>query len=142
MSDGSKPIKDARQEAFARNLAEQMTEDEAYTKAGYKADRSNASKLTAKHHIQARVAFLQGLAAERTVTTIEDITRQLDVDHALAVANKQASAAVSATMGKAKVLGLIINRHLVGMKRLEDMNEDELRFVLGKSKDESGGDGA
>ena len=88
------------------------------------------------------MAFLQGLAAERTVTTIEDVTRQLDVDHALAVANKQASAAVSATMGKAKVLGLIINRHLIGLKRLNEMNEDELRFVLGKTKDESGGNGA
>ena len=45
-------------------------------------------------------------------------------------------------MGKAKVLGLIVQRHLVAMKRLEDMTEDELRFVLGKTKDGSGGNGA
>ncbi len=38
---------------------------------------------------------------------------------------------VSASMGKAKVNGLLVDKHLVGMKRIEDMNENELRALLG-----------
>ncbi len=45
---------------------------------------------------------------------------------------------VSASMGKAKVNGLLIDRHLVGMKRIEDMNEPELRALLGIMETGSG----
>lgn len=59
----------------------------------------------------ARVSELQGKAAERTVITVEDIARQLDEDRTFARENGAAAAAVSATMGKAKVLGLIVEKH-------------------------------
>jgi hypothetical protein len=105
------PVLDnARHEAFAHGLAKQKTADEAYAAAGFKPNRGNASRLKANESILARVAELQGKAAERTVVTVEDIARQLDEDRAFAESVNSASAMVAATMGKAKVLGLIIEK--------------------------------
>ena len=83
--------------------------------------------------IIARIEELQSIHRERHNISVDDIVIQLDADRELARANGQASAAVSATMGKAKVLGLIVDRHLVGVKKIEDMSEDELRALLGTS---------
>ena len=45
---------------------------------------------------------------------------------------------VSASMGKAKVNGLLVDKRLVGMKRIEDMSESELRILLGIMETGSG----
>jgi phage terminase small subunit len=103
-------LTNARHEAFAHGLAKQQTADEAYANAGFAPNRGNASRLKANESILARVAELQGKAAERAIVTVEDIARQLDEDRAFALECNSASAAVAATMGKAKVLGLIIEK--------------------------------
>lgn len=126
-----KPLKNPRHERFSQLLFEGKTQDEAYEKAGYKPSAPNAARLTRNDKVQARLAFLQSQAAERAVVTVEDIATQLDEDRTFARNRKAPSAMVQATMGKAKVLGLIINRHIVGAKRIEDMNEFELRALLG-----------
>ncbi len=41
--------------------------------------------------------------------------------------NGNPAAMVSATMGKARVNGLLVDKHLVGLKRLDEMNGEELR---------------
>lgn len=99
-----------KHERFAQELAKGATQDAAYTLAGYKADRGAASRLSAKVNIKTRVAELQERAAIKVETTVEDIARQLDEDRALAISLGQPSAAVSATLGKAKVLGLIVDK--------------------------------
>ncbi len=106
-------LSNTRHEKYSQNRAKGMTIDDAYAAAGFKRNRSNAAQLNAKQHIQARIAELQNKAAERTIKTIEDIVAQLDEDRARAHANGQAGAAVSATMGQAKILGLITNKHHV-----------------------------
>ena len=106
-------LANARHEKYAQNRAKGMTIDKAYVEAGFKRNRSNAAQLNAKQHIQDRIAELQGKAAERAIKTVEDIVSQLDEDRELARANGQASAAVSATMGQAKILGLITDKHRV-----------------------------
>lgn len=103
-------LKNARHERFAQELAKGKSAAEAYVVTGYKDNRSAASRLSTNVNVAARVAELQGKAAERTVLTVEDIARQLDEDRTFARANGAAAAAVSATMGKAKVLGLIIEK--------------------------------
>ncbi len=103
-------LDNSRHEAFAQHLAKGKSATEAYEKAGYKGDRTAASRLSTNVNVQRRVAELQEKAAERTVVTVEDIARQLDEDRAFAVKTGAASAAVSATLGKAKVLGLIVDK--------------------------------
>ena len=131
MKLASLPLGNARHETFAQNLATGMSADAAYKLAGYRPSRAHASRLASNGNVLARIAFLQSQAANRAITTVEDIVRQLDEDRAVARRAKNPSAMVSATMGKAKVLGLIVNHHKIGIKRIEDMNEQELRALLG-----------
>lgn len=104
-------LKNTRHEAFAQALAQGKSADESYQLAGFKANRGNASTLKANQIIADRVAELQGKAAAKAVVTIEDIARQLDEDRQFAREVGSAAASVAATMGKAKVLGLIVDKN-------------------------------
>ena len=99
-----------RHERFAQELAKGKSAAEAYQATGYKGDRTAASRLSTNVNLQRRVAELQNKAAEKVVVTVEDIARQLDEDRAFAREQASASAMVAATMGKAKVLGLIVEK--------------------------------
>lgn len=103
-------LKNTKHERFAQELAKGLTSDEAYVVAGYKENRHNASRLKTKETVLRRIEELQGRAADKAVVTIQDIAAQLDEDRAFARSVSSASACVSATMGKAKVLGLVIER--------------------------------
>ena len=105
------PILDnARHERFAQELAKGASQLEAYRLAGYEPVEANASRLIRNDKVSSRVAELKAAAAERTITTVHDIATQLDEDRAFAKECEAPSAMVSATMGKAKVLGLIVER--------------------------------
>ncbi len=131
-------LKNARHEKFAQNLAKGMSATEAYEKAGYKANGPNAGRMTKNDEIVERVAELQNRAAEKTGYTIVKATAELEEARQLAATEKNPAAMVSASMGKAKVNGLLVDKHLVGMKRIEDMNENELRTLLGIMETGSG----
>lgn len=105
------PLKNARHEKFAQERAKGKSVDEAYSLAGFKPHRGNAHRLSTNESVRARVAELQHRAAEKAVVTANDIAAQLDEDRAFAKEKGQAAAAVSATLGKAKVLGLLPDRH-------------------------------
>lgn len=109
------PMKNPRYEKFAQALAQGATSDAAYISAGFKANRGNATRLKAKESVQARVTELQARVADRVVETVADIARQLDEDREFARECAVPAAAVSATMGKAKVLGLIVDKTKVDM---------------------------
>jgi phage terminase small subunit len=104
------PLSNARHEAFAQHLAKGLSASEAYIAAGYAESRSAASRLSTNVNVRSRLSELQSKAAARTIVTVGDIARQLDEDRAFAVSTGSASAAVSATLGKAKVLGLIVDK--------------------------------
>lgn len=103
-------LKNQKHERFAQELAKGKTATEAYVLAGYKESRPNAATLRTNQNVLDRIAELQGKAAARAMTTIEDIARQLDEDREFARQCNSASASVAATMGKAKVLGLIVEK--------------------------------
>ena len=124
-------LKNARHEWFAQNLAKGMSATVAYEKAGYKPNGPNAGRMTKNDEIVERIAELQNRAAEKTGYTIVKATAELEEARELAATEKNPAAMVSASMGKAKVNGLLVDKHLVGMKRIEDMNENELRTLLG-----------
>ncbi|MEN5103794.1 hypothetical protein [Brucella anthropi] len=128
-------LRNARHEAFAQGLAKGISADEAYQKAGYKPHRGNASTLRTNQNILGRVAELQGKAAQKLAVTVESLATELEEARQIAIEEKQSSAAVSATMGKAKLFGLgTENRKISGTlqvitisaKQLEALTDDEL----------------
>lgn len=104
-------LKNPKHERFAQELAKGKTQIEAYKIAGYKPDDGAAARLSGNVRVQSRLAELQERGAKRAEITVETITRQLAEDRDLAKEVKSASAAVSATMGLAKLHGLIREKH-------------------------------
>ena len=102
-------LSNPKHEILAQSLAVGKTATEAMDEAGY-SDPRNSTRLTKNDEIQSRVKELQSKAAERAIVTIEDIARQLDEDREFARQCGSASASVAATMGKAKVLGLVTDK--------------------------------
>lgn len=103
-------LKNPRHEAFVQALAKGKTADDAYEAAGYKPHRGNASTLRSNQSISDRLAELQAKMAEKVGVSIKSLTDELEEARAIAIAEKQSSAAVAATMGKAKLHGLIIEK--------------------------------
>ena len=111
-------LSNAKYELFCRQLALGKTASEAYELAGYKPSRSNASVLRAKQNICDRLAEILQESGKTVLKQIEYtrdvLLSELEEARQLALRLRQASAAVAATMGKARILGLIIDRREVG----------------------------
>jgi hypothetical protein len=107
-------LSNVRYERLAQNLAKGMPQHEAYTAAGFRlkpnANRSDASKAARFPEVQARVAELLERQARRLDVTVETLVGELDLMFKLALATKQPAAGVGATMGKAKLLGLVVDK--------------------------------
>lgn len=105
-----------KQQAFALAYVETGNASEAYRRAY---DASNmappsvwveACRTLADPNVSLMVFELQEAAAERTLVTVESLTRELDEDRELARNLEMPAAAVSAVMGKAKLHGLITDK--------------------------------
>jgi phage terminase small subunit len=109
-----------KQEAFALAYVETGNASEAYRQAynpkNAKASwiASEACKTLADSNVSQMVAILRVERRNRAAVTAASLTEELEEARALAVAEKQSSAAVSATMGKARINGLIVERREVG----------------------------
>lgn len=103
-------LPNARHEKFVQALAKGRTAEKAYVEAGYKANRHNAAALAREEHISTRLQELQERAAEKVGVTIQSLTDELEEARGIAIAEKQSSAAVAATLGKAKLHGLLIEK--------------------------------
>ena len=104
----------ARQERFCLGLSEGLPQSRAYIEAGYTA-RGNAAEVEASKMVRlpkvaARVAELRADAAKRSEVTVDDLVADLNLMFKLALATKNPAAGVTAVMGKAKLLGLVIDR--------------------------------
>lgn len=99
-----------KHELFAQALAKGETADAAYVSAGYKRNDGNAVRLKGNERIAARVLELQERAAIKVEKTAADIVAMLEEDRELARNVEQPGAAVSASMGIAKLLGLITDK--------------------------------
>ena len=71
-------LRNPRHERFAEQLAVGKTTDAAYVLAGYRANRSNAARLSASRDIQKRVAGIQSLGAERAAITVETLIAEAE----------------------------------------------------------------
>lgn len=101
-----------KQENFAQYFVETGNASEAYRKA-YKTDgmkpetiHRKAKELMDNGKITARIEELQAEHRERHKLTVDDLLDELEVAREKALERGQLSVAVSATMGKAKLLGL------------------------------------
>lgn len=90
--------------------------------------------------VAARVKELQEAGAERALVTIDSLTDELEEARAIAVAEKQSSAAVAATMGKAKLHGYLVDKkqvtgprggpvQIADLSRLKGMTTEELQIL-------------
>ncbi|KRG47354.1 hypothetical protein ARC20_03220 [Stenotrophomonas panacihumi] len=88
----------------------------------------------------------QARLAKKAEITVESLAEELEQARGMALRERQPSAAVAATMGKAKLAGLLVERHkhsgAVGTYDLSKLSEDELdrlESILGPLAD-AGGD--
>jgi len=107
-----------KQEHFARLYVETGNASEAYRQA-YNAENmkpetvtNEAYKLLQSPDISAMVDDLKAEARQRHRVTVDDLLHELEQARAAALAapTPKSSAAVSATMGKAKMLGLLVDK--------------------------------
>ena len=104
------PLRNAKHEHFAQELAEGKSMIEAYKAAGYKPNRSHASRLVAKGNIKGRVAELQDAAATETQVTVESLIKEAADIQKRATKAGQHSAAIAALIAKAKLAGRWVER--------------------------------
>lgn len=84
-----------KHEAFAQNLAKGKSAAEAYTLAGYKGDRTAASRLSTNVNVMSRVKELSERIAEKAEWSAADRLRML-ADIAMKTSGEDPRVAVSA----------------------------------------------
>lgn len=130
-----------KQEKFVQIYIETKNASEAYRQsynAGKMKDTSvnvNASKMLANAKVSLRLAQLRGEIKQRHNVTVDSLIKELEDARqtALAAETPQTSAAVAATMGKAKLCGL--DKQLVelsGEIKTTDISDEELTERLTK----------
>jgi hypothetical protein len=133
------PLPNSRREKFVQELASGHSAAEAYELAGYKRNYGNCIRMKANESVTARVLELQHRGAVRAEVTVASLVQELDEARTAALQLGQASAAVAATMGKAKITGQIIDRtEIAKVGEFDSMTEDELREYIVRNLHEVG----
>jgi hypothetical protein len=129
------PLKLPRHEAFVQLVAKGESWTDAFEHAGFVRSSKNAARLAGRADVKARLAELQERAAEKAVIGAADIAAQLDDDRNFAIKLKAPAAAISATLGKAKVLGLIVEkqRHEFDLSGLSEEDLEQLERILSRT---------
>jgi len=126
-----------KQQRFVAEYLVDLNATQAAIRAGYseKTARQVGSENLSKPDIADAIAKRQAKVAKKVEVTVESLATELEEARALALIEKQTSAAVSATMGKAKLFGLgVENRKLSGTiqvvtitpQHLDKLTDDEL----------------
>lgn len=105
-----------KQEKFCQVYIETGNASEAYRQA-YNASRTKpevvavkASQMLANGKVAVRIDALRALHQKRHEITVDDLVAELEEARKLAFETEKAAAAVQATMGKAKLLGLVVEK--------------------------------
>jgi phage terminase small subunit len=126
-------LSNARHERFAQALAEGLTADEAYQKAGYSENRGNAIRLKANESIKQRLTELADKAAQK-VTDEVGLSRAILLRELAKIAlapigdeNVKVSDKRAAIFDAAKIMGEVIERKEVGAPgEFEAMQDEEI----------------
>ncbi len=131
-------LENTRHELFAHELAKGATVDEAYQNAGFKPNRGNAATLKAKQSVSNRANEL--IAIRYQVETVDRawVLRELQTLYKLTSTQKQDEPTWSPATAKAtleligKEQSMFIDRKIIGIKRLDQMDDTELRLIAGQ----------
>ena len=138
-----------KQADFVRLYFELGNASEAYKRAYNSHAKPNtlhrkANDLLKHPVIKAEVKAMQDQARERNQVTIDKVVDELEEARQIAKQSGNAAAMVSATLGKAKVLGLVVDKQETNTKILtppvfnfkpvspKEMTDDELKTELKK----------
>ncbi len=105
-----------KQEAFCYGYLETGNASGAY-RAAYNAEKMKpesvavqAAKMLASPKIALKIDALRAELRQRHEITVDDLVAELEEARKLAFETDKAAAAVQATMGKAKLLGLVVEK--------------------------------
>ena len=143
-------LRNPRHEKFARLVwladAKGYRRGLAYQAAGYRAkldlsapEKSHSADAAAHRlfknvQVKRRIEELATMAAKRHEITQDTLLEELEQARQSALANNQAGAAVQASMGKAKLCGMIVERKETGKPSdFDNMTIEELRALDRKS---------
>jgi hypothetical protein len=117
-------LKNIKRELFAQGLAKGLNVDKAYTEAGFKPGRANASRLKQHPEVQARLAELLTAGAERAEVTVQRVVMQLYELHDKAVAAKQFGPATRCLELIGRTEGAFVDN--LRMTAVEGVSDEEL----------------
>lgn len=134
-----------KMENFIAAYFETGNASEAYRRA-YNAENCSpetihvrACELLKHSKVAVRVAELRARAAQRSVLTAQTILDELEQARMLALQLEQPAVMVSASMGRAKVGGLVIDKKEVGgAGAFDNMSADELRRYVAEESEALG----
>lgn len=91
----------------------------------------NASKLLTDAKVSLRVKELKSEHVKRHELTVNDLVSELEEARkaALGAENPQSSAAVAATMGKAKLLGLVVDKTDIKLTSAKELTNEQLAVI-------------
>ena len=105
-----------KQEKFCHGYMETGNASGAY-RAAYNAEKMKpesvavqAAKMLASPKIALKIDALRAALRQRHEITVDDLVAELEEARKLAFETEKAAAAVQATMGKAKLLGLVVEK--------------------------------
>lgn len=133
-------LKSAMQEKFAQALAKGKSLVEAGLEAGYKPNGSggNLSTVSNYPHVRARISEILERGAKRAEVTVALIFEELEAARLIATEIKQPASMVAASMGKAKLAGLLVDKSEHTGKDGEPIDHKhkvEISFVPTKSEE-------
>lgn len=126
-----------KQEKFCMVYVETGNASEAYRQAYNAENMSNEAiwvescRLLDHPSVSLKVKELKSGHAKRHELTIDDLVGELEEARqaALLAESPQSSAAVSATMGKAKLLGLVVDKSDVKISSVKELTNEQLAII-------------
>ncbi|MCT8281763.1 terminase small subunit [Xanthomonas translucens] len=121
-----------KQQRFVSEYLKDQNATQAAIRAGYSKGtaKQQGSRLLTNADVAAAVNKGQRRVAKKAEVTADSLMAELEQARKLALKEKQSSAAVAATMGKAKIGGHIVERHrhsgAIGTYDLSKLSDDEL----------------
>lgn len=103
-------LRNHRHERFCQLIKQGLSPYRAYPEAGYQPHNGSPYRLREDARVKQRLAEITKGLAMKTRVTIETISSQLDEDRQFAKQVDQAGPALNATIAKAKLHGLIVDR--------------------------------
>ena len=135
-----------RFERLARELAQGVSINDAMLAAGYSATSAKRGVIrhysdwispTAHPVVAAKLAEIRAHASEGASITLQDIVAQFGEAYTMAKEDRNHNAMIQATMGQAKVLGLMVEKRKNPLKPISQMSEEELSILVGETPGDS-----